>query len=120
MLVEEHAQGRVLVRIARRLRVTPFFGPSWRASPALLANAGDDERAGGWLAGAVAVVVGLTLRASWHAAATIALADTVMTRVLVDAGAMPLWTPATTGAAHANAAVAATPPVAVASTRHAH
>ena len=91
----------------------------WRASPRLLATLAMTG-AGGWLAGAVAVVVGLTVRASWHAAATMALADTVMTRVLVDAGAMPLWTPATTGAAHANAAVAATPPVAVASTRHAH
>ena len=119
MLVEEHAQGKVLVRIARRLRVTPFCGTIMACIAGLLATLAMTG-AGGWLAGAVAVVVGLTLQASWHAAATIALADTVMTRVLVEAGAMPLWTPATTGAAHANAAVAATPPVAVASTRHAH
>ena len=118
MLVEEHAQGKVLVRIARRLRVTPFFGAAMVCIAGGLATLAL-MNGGAWLAGAVAVVFGLTLRASWHAAATIALADTVMTRVLVEAGALPLWTPST-GAAHVKAAAAAARAVTVPSTGHAH
>jgi GT2 family glycosyltransferase len=118
MLVEEHAQGKVLVRIARRLRVTPFFGAAMVCIAAGLAALAT-MTSGAWLAGSVAVVIGLTARASWHAAATIALADTVMTRVLVEAGAMPLWTPST-GSAHVKAAAAAARAVTVPSTGHAH
>jgi hypothetical protein len=66
-----------------------------------------------WLLAALATVIVLTLRMSWHAAATIALADTVMTRVLVEAGAMPLG-PATAGAGErASAPAPGTRPVAV-------
>lgn len=116
MLVEEHAQGKVLVRVARRLRVTPFFGTAMGCIAGLLGTLAvmGAER---WLAGAVAVVIGLAVRASWHAAATIALADTVITRVLVEAGAMPLWTPSTAAQAKAAAKARA---VTVPSTGHAH
>ncbi|MGD9902576.1 MAG: glycosyltransferase [Vicinamibacterales bacterium] len=119
MLVEEHAGGKVLVRISRRLHVTPFCR-TLVAGLAGLVGTLALTGAEGWMAGTLAVVVGLAIRASWHAAATIALADTVMARVLVEAGAMPLWTPATVGVAHAQAAVAAATSVAVPSTRHAH
>jgi hypothetical protein len=37
-----------------------------------------------------AIVIALMVRAFWHAAATVALADDVMTRVMLDAGAIPL------------------------------
>ena len=53
MLVEEHERGRVLVRIARRLRVTPFFGAS---AMCLLA---------------LALLLGTTMSATWVAVSTI-------------------------------------------------
>ena len=118
MLVEEHAHGKVLVRIARRLRVTPFFVTlliGLAGGIGVLAATGAE----GWMAGVIAVIVGLVARVSWQAAATIALADTVMTQVLVEAGAMPLWTSKTATASNATAAAAARG-VAVPSTGHAH
>ena len=41
MLVEEHARGRVLMRVARRLRLTPFFAASMVSLLALVAALGD-------------------------------------------------------------------------------
>ena len=112
MLVEEHERGRVLVRISRRLRVTPFFVSTMGALFAcvlMLAFTGG----GRWMVWALVTVIALALRAAWHAAATIALADTVMTRVLVEAGAMPLGAPAMGAAERAVAPVTTTLPVAV-------
>ncbi len=90
MLVEEHARGRVLMRVARRLRLTPFFAASMVSLLALMAGLVINV-AGLWLmAIPTAIVVALMVRAFWHAAATVALADDVMTRVMLDAGATPL------------------------------
>jgi hypothetical protein len=98
LLVEEHERGRALVRVARRVRVTPFFAASLIAFVALaliaLAPAG-----GGLMAAPVAVVTALMVRASWHAAATLALADQVITKVVLDAGGTPLGRLATDVAA---------------------
>jgi hypothetical protein len=112
MLVEEHERGRVLVRISRRLRVTPFFVSTMAGLLALVLMLGFT---GGsrWLLWALAAVIALALRAAWHAAATIALADTVMTRVLVEAGALPFGAPAIGAAERAAAVVPSTLPVAV-------
>ena len=90
MLVEEHARGRVLMRIARRLRVTPFFAASLLSLIALVTALAVNV-SGLWLmAIPTAIVIALMVRAFWHAAATVALADDVMTRVMLDAGATPL------------------------------
>jgi hypothetical protein len=94
MLVEEHERGRVLVRIARRLRVTPFFGVfavSLLALGLSLASAPSAQ----WLyALPILGSIGVIGRAVWHAAATMALADEVMSKVLIDAGAVALEQPA--------------------------
>ena len=90
MLVEEHARGRVLTRIARRLRLTPFFAASMLSLIALVTALAANV-SGLWLmAIPTAIVLALMIRAFWHAAATVALADDVMTRVMLDAGATPL------------------------------
>ena len=95
MLVEEHERGRVMVRIARRLRITPFFGAvisSLIALTVALVNAPSLR----WLiAWPIVAVVMMMVRAIWHAAATMALADDAMTKVLIDAGAVPLEQPST-------------------------
>jgi O-antigen biosynthesis protein len=94
LLVEEHAFGKVLVRIARRVRVTPFFAASVAAAIGLLVLS--RTPAGPWSMFVPAMVVIATmLRALWHAAATLVLADRVMTKVLLEVGAVPLGTPAT-------------------------
>ena len=99
MLVEEHERGRVLVRIARRLRVTPFFGGlgdvacwRWRCCSGRRCPRPGRSRP-------IGVMIALVLRLAWQAAATIALADGVMTRVMFDAGAIPLGEPAESVAA---------------------
>jgi len=90
MLVEEHAGGKVLVRIARRLRVTPYFAAAI-ASLILMAGALIITSSGFWLTALpVAVMAALMTRAFWHAGGIVALADAVMTRVLLEAGSMPL------------------------------
>ena len=94
MLVEEHERGRVLVRISRRLRVTPFFASAMGAARTIVVMLAFTRRRPVDGLGAGGGVIGLALRAAWHAAATIALADTVMTRVLVEAGAAPFGAPA--------------------------
>jgi len=89
LLVEDHERGKVLVRVARRVRVTPFFAVSVAAFGALALLPA--VSAGGWLMAApVAVVMALMARASWHAAATLSLADQVIATVLTEAGAMPI------------------------------
>jgi GT2 family glycosyltransferase len=94
VLVEEHDRGRVLVRIARRLRVTPFFG-AILASVVALALSMISASSGQWLfALPLIIVTVLSARALWHAAATMSLADDVMTRVLTETGATPLGVPA--------------------------
>jgi O-antigen biosynthesis protein len=94
LLVEQHAFGRVLVRIARRVRMTPFFAASAAAVIALVAVS--LTPAGRWsMLVPVVVVVAMMLRALWHAAATLVLADRVMTKVMLETGAVPLGTPAT-------------------------
>ena len=94
LLVEEHASGKVLVRIARRVRVTPFFAASVAAVLGLVAVS--RTPAGPWSMFVVAVIVAaIMLRALRHAAATLVLADCVTTKVLLEAGAMPLGIPAT-------------------------
>jgi hypothetical protein len=95
MLVEEHDRGRVLVRIARRLHVTPFFVAAMTclvAAVVTTAAAGSSR----WLLAALVTVSVVAIRAAWHATATIALADAVMTRVLAEAGAAALGAPAVT------------------------
>jgi len=90
VLVEEHERGRVLVRVARRLRVTPFFAASVASLTALILSLASAS-SGGWLIAApIAIVTALMVRAAWHAAATVALADEVIARVLLDSGASPL------------------------------
>jgi GT2 family glycosyltransferase len=94
MLVEEHPSGRVLVRIARRLRVTPLFVVSVGAVIAVVAVS--PTPAGPWSMVLPAVLVAaLMFRALWRAAAMLVLADRVMTKVLLEAGAVPLCTHAT-------------------------
>jgi GT2 family glycosyltransferase len=120
MLVEEHAQGKVLVRIARRLRITPFFGASAMCLLALAMFLGLTMSTT-WAVATVGVVLALALRLAWQAAAIIALADGVMTRVMFDAGAIPLGEPAESVAAR----VTTWRPGSIAaplnpSTRHAH
>ena len=92
MLVEEHAQGKVLVRIARRLRVTTFFA----ATMAVLAiSAALAVISNGWLIAAVVpLVAAMMLRAVWHAGATVTLVDRVLTSAVLDTGAIPLGQPA--------------------------
>jgi hypothetical protein len=90
LLVEEHERGRVLVRIARRLRVRPFFGAVVACTGALLLSLANAPTGGWVLAIPILVVAVLIVRAIWHATATMGLADEVMTRVLADAGAMAL------------------------------
>jgi GT2 family glycosyltransferase len=101
MLVEEHAQGKVLVRIARRLRVTPFFALSVASLIiAILTLLGTSS--GGWLLAAPMVLtVGLMIRALWYAGGAVSLADRVVTHVLLDAGAIPVGKPAAAIAARA-------------------
>lgn len=94
MLVEEHERGRVLVRIARRLRVTPFFGAVMVSLIMLLTAFALAPSARWLLAFPIVAVLMMMVRAVWHAAATMALADDVMTRALIDAGAVPLDQPA--------------------------
>jgi hypothetical protein len=90
MLVEEHAGGKVLIRIARRLSVTPFFAV-FVVSLILITVALMSASSGFWLiALPVALMAALMVRAFWHAGGIVALADTVMTRVLLEAGSMPL------------------------------
>jgi hypothetical protein len=90
LLVEEHERGRVLVRIARRLSVTPFFGAVAASTAALLLSLANAST-GRWLFAIPLVMVAIfVVRAIWHATATMGLADEVMTRVMVDAGASPL------------------------------
>jgi O-antigen biosynthesis protein len=98
MLVEEHAQGRVLVRIARRLQVTPFFLALVTSLVALIAALASTVSSPWWVMAMTAVAM-LAIRAAWQTAATIALADGVVTRVMVDAGAIPLGAPAESVAA---------------------
>ncbi len=87
LLVEEHERGRVLVRVARRLRVTPFFLVSVASLLALAAVI--DASASAWLAIVpMLAVLFMMARAAWHAAVTVAFADDVMTRALQEAGAM--------------------------------
>ena len=106
MLVEEHAGGKVLVRIARRLRVTPFFVASV-VSFILIAVALMSASSRLWLTALpIAVMAVLMARAFWHAGGLVALADSVMTRVLLEAGSMPL------GAAAAQIAARLTAPAA--------
>lgn len=95
MLVEEHARGKVLVHIARRLRVTPFFGATIASLMALVVALVNVPSARWLIAMPIVTVLVMMVRAIWHAAATMALADDVMTRVLVDGGAVPLEQPAT-------------------------
>ena len=89
LLVEEHERGSVLVRIARRLRVTPFFAMSITSLVTLVTlMASVDD---GWVFVApVLVVMAVMARAAWDAAATVALTDQVVVRALQDAGAHPL------------------------------
>lgn len=93
-LVEEHARGRVLVRLARRVRLTPFFAASVASLVLLMIWLAGGSSAEWLIATTVALVAALMVRGFWHAAATVALADEVMTRVLLDAGASPLGPPA--------------------------
>ncbi len=98
LLVEDHERGKALVRVARRVRVTPFFAVSIAAFGALALLPA--LSAGGPLTAApVLAVAALMARASWHAAATLALADQVIAQVLLDAGATPLGRLATDVAA---------------------
>lgn len=94
MLVEEHERGRVLVRIARRLRVTPFFGAVVASLIALILIMAYAPSARWLMVWPIVMVLAMMVRAIWHAAATMALADDAMTKVLVDAGAIPLDQPA--------------------------
>jgi GT2 family glycosyltransferase len=90
MLVEEHQFGKVLVRVARCLRLTPFFALSVSMFAASLVTLGSGT-ALRWLAMAVALTLAtLMLKGLWRAAATVTLADRVITRVLLETGAMPL------------------------------
>jgi GT2 family glycosyltransferase len=90
LLVEEHAGGKVLIRIARRLSVTPFFAV-FMASLIVITVSLMSASSGFWLiALPVALMVVLMVRAFWHAGGIVALADAVMTRVLLEAGSMPL------------------------------
>ncbi len=99
LLVEEHERGRVLVRLARRLRVTPFLAASVAAMVILVVSL-VGAPSGRWLGAALAPLLAvMAARAFWHAAATVALADRVMTKVLLDAGAIPLGSPASEVAA---------------------
>jgi GT2 family glycosyltransferase len=99
MLVEEHARGRVLVRIARQLRVTPFFAAVAASLLAIGVSIMRATDATALTTAWVAVAAVLVVRAVWHAAATMTLADQVMTRVLLDGGAIPLGPSATAVAA---------------------
>jgi GT2 family glycosyltransferase len=96
MLVEEHERGKVLVRIARRLSVTPFLGAVMASLFALVLAFAAAPSARWLIAVPIAMVLVMMVRAVWHAAATMALADDVMARVLSDAGAFPLEQPAAT------------------------
>jgi GT2 family glycosyltransferase len=90
MLVEEHARGRALVRVARRLRVTPFFAASMLAFLTVIAALGANASTRWLMVVPIVTMIAVTARAFWHAAATVGLADDVMTSVLIDAGASPL------------------------------
>lgn len=94
MLVEEHERGRVLVRIARRLRVTPFFGAVVASLIALTLAMASAASARWLIAVPIFTVLVMMVRGVWHAAATMALSDDVMTKVLIDAGAAALERPA--------------------------
>jgi GT2 family glycosyltransferase len=90
LLVEEHERGRVLVRVARRLRVTATV-----AGAILAAAAGtlglDLAGAPLWLA--VAPLVGLLVAAiltAWRVAGAMALVDSVAATLLLETGATPL------------------------------
>ncbi len=87
LLVEEHERGRVLVRLARRLRVTPFFVVALASLVGLAALV--DLATSAWLVIvpmlALLVMMG---RAAWDAVVTVAFADDVMTRALQETGAM--------------------------------
>ncbi len=89
LLVEEHERGRVLVRIARRLRVTPFFAVSIAVLLALAAVI--DASASAWLVVVpMLAVLAMMGRAAWHATVTVAFADDVMARAMAEAGAVAI------------------------------
>ena len=90
MLVEEHERGRVLVRIARRLSVTPFFGAVVALAGALSVSFAGIASVRWLIAPPILAMAVMIVRAIWHAAATMVLADEVMAKALIDFGAIPL------------------------------
>jgi hypothetical protein len=103
MLVEEHAGGRVLIRIARRLRVTPFFIVTALSLLAIGFSVFRAADIGSLAAAWLVVTVTLVMRALWQAASMMTLADRVMTSVLLEADAIPLGVSATAVAARLDA-----------------
>jgi O-antigen biosynthesis protein len=94
MLIEEHSHGRVLVRVARRFRVTPFFAVALGAL-LLVVVSSIEATSHGWMAAApIPFIAVLLMQAIWRAGGTLTLADQVITRVLLDADAVPLGAPA--------------------------
>jgi GT2 family glycosyltransferase len=103
LLVEEHAQGKVLVRVARRLRVTPFFGVT-TVCGAVVASSLVWAPSASWLAACVVLLLCVAMaRAFWNMGATVAFVDQLISRVLLDEGAIPIGAPATEVVAHTGA-----------------
>lgn len=94
LLVEEHRLGRVLVRVGRCLRLTPFFAGSVFLLLASVLAALTSSVAHSAALAAALLTAGLMLRGLWRTAFTLASADRLITRVLLDAGTIPLGTAA--------------------------
>ena len=81
--------GKVLIRVGRRLRLTAFFAavvPLLMAFSLTAAAASDARMVAG---GAALLTAGVMLRGLWRTASTLASADRLIARVLLDAGSSP-------------------------------
>ena len=88
VLIEYHGRNRELIRVARRLRVTPFFAA---AMGSLAALAVVDATTSSWVVTVpVVIVLAMMARAASLAVVTVAFADQVMTRAIQELGAIPL------------------------------
>ncbi|MCY4506277.1 MAG: glycosyltransferase, partial [Acidobacteria bacterium] len=92
VLVEEHREGRCLVRLARRLEATPklWLAGACVAGGALVATAAGPASYGPWLAGAAALLAVWAARTLRQSARAVAAVDAAVADTAGALGLMPL------------------------------
>ena len=92
VLVEEHREGRCLVRLARRLQATPklWLAGACVAGGALVATAAGPASYGPWLAGAAALLAVWAARTLRQSARAVAAVDAAVADTAGALGLMPL------------------------------